>query len=177
MTTWALQNTGAMSWSMMHRNRETLSEAQIRVISFSQQHSITAGYTISFDDAITRNRSAIALVAPVGVDQNKVDAGWKDNGHVIKVICDVAHLKIGSLPWPKKKKSLTARQREALEWVSDGKTTADIAVLMGLTVATVEKHLRNARDTLNAGTTAQAVMKATSQNQIFVVDRSPEAEN
>ena len=63
-----------------------------------------------------------------------------------------------------------------MEWVSDGKTTADIAVLMGLTVATVEKHLRNAREAMNAETTAQAVMKATLQNQIFAMDRSPDPE-
>ena len=63
-----------------------------------------------------------------------------------------------------------------MEWVSDGKTTADIAVLMGLTVATVEKHLRNAREAMNVETTAQAVMKATLQNQIFVMDRSPNPE-
>ena len=57
-----------------------------------------------------------------------------------------------------------------MEWVGDGKTMADIAEIMGLTQATIEKHLRLAREALNVETTAQAVLKASFQNQIFVVD-------
>jgi LuxR family transcriptional regulator len=57
-----------------------------------------------------------------------------------------------------------------LEWVGDGKTTQDIAVLMGLTSATVEKHLRLARESLAVETTAQAVLKASFQNQMFVLE-------
>ena len=57
-----------------------------------------------------------------------------------------------------------------LQWVGDGKTTQDIALLMGLTAATVEKHLRLARDSLSVETTAQAVLKAALQNQMYVVE-------
>ena len=58
-----------------------------------------------------------------------------------------------------------------LEWVGDGKTVQDTAVIMGLTPPTVEKHLRLARQALNVETTAQAVLKAAFQNQIFVLER------
>ena len=67
-------------------------------------------------------------------------------------------------------RKLTGRQREALEWVGEGKTTQDIATIMGLTQATVEKHLRLAREALGVETTAQAVLKASYQNQIFVIE-------
>jgi LuxR family transcriptional regulator len=66
---------------------------------------------------------------------------------------------------------LTARQREVLGWVGDGKTVQDIALLIGLTPATVEKHLRLARAALNVETTAQAVLKAAFQNQIFILEK------
>ena len=46
-----------------------------------------------------------------------------------------------------------------------------IGTLMGLTPATVEKHLRLARQALSVETTAQAVLKAAYQNQIFVLGR------
>jgi len=62
---------------------------------------------------------------------------------------------------------LTARQREALEWVADGKTSQDVALLMGVSAAMVEKHLRLARETLSVDTTAQAVAKAALMNLIF----------
>ena len=41
---------------------------------------------------------------------------------------------------------------------------------MGLTAATVEKHLRLARESMGVETTAQAVLKAAFTNQMFVMD-------
>lgn len=64
------------------------------------------------------------------------------------------------------------RQREALEWVADGKTTQDVALLMGVSAAMVEKHLRLAREALAVETTAQAVAKGAMLNMIF--QRPPE---
>ena len=45
-----------------------------------------------------------------------------------------------------------------------------IAILMGLTTATVEKHLRLAREALSVETTAQAVLKAALHNQMFIME-------
>ena len=102
--------------------------------------------------------------------QDDVDAIWEEHGDDIHLMNNIAHLKILTLPYSTPTRSLTKRQREALEWVGDGKTTQDIALLMGLTSATVEKHLRLAREALAVETTAQAVMKAAFQNQMFVLE-------
>ena len=80
------------------------------------------------------------------------------------------HLKVISLPYNNLRCKLTRRQRQVLEWVGDGKTMQDIATIMGLTSATVEKHLRLARAALDVDTTAQAVLKASFQNQIFTFE-------
>jgi len=77
---------------------------------------------------------------------------------------------MASLPFPAALRQLSKRQREVLEWVSDGKTTKDTATILGLTSATVEKHLRKAREALQVDTTAQAVMKASLQRQLFVLE-------
>ena len=79
----------------------------------------------------------------------------------------VAHLKIITMPMPQR--ILTSRQREVLEWIGDGKTVADTAQILGLNKATVEKHLRLARESLGVDTTAQAVLKASFHNQMFTV--------
>jgi LuxR family transcriptional regulator len=109
------------------------------------------------------------LTAHKGFPQAEVDALWRREGRIIEQMATVAHLKIITLPYTGSRRPLTDRQREALEWVGDGKTTQDIATIMGLTAATVEKHLRLAREVLDVDTTAQAVVKASFQNQIFVV--------
>jgi DNA-binding CsgD family transcriptional regulator len=95
---------------------------------------------------------------------------WEEHGEDIILMNNVVHLKILTLPYDPPNRGLTRRQREALEWVGDGKTTQDIALLMGLTPATVEKHLRLARETLSVETSAQAVLKAALQNQMYVFE-------
>ena len=65
---------------------------------------------------------------------------------------------------------LTKRQHEVLQWVSDGKTTQDIVIIMDVSKATVEKHLRLAREVLGVETTAQAVLRMAYQNQIFKLE-------
>ncbi|MFT6452042.1 MAG: LuxR family transcriptional regulator [Halocynthiibacter sp.] len=170
MVRWAVENVGACSWSWMAEHADALTDSERQVVEFNQSHGVTSGYSISFKDVSVRAKGAIALTAEAGVPQSEIDDLWARHGREIIVMNNMAHLKIINLPYQGERKNLTRRQREALEWVGDGKTTADIALIMGLTPATVEKHLRLARETLDVETTAQAVFKASIQNQIFVLE-------
>ncbi|KAA2316938.1 LuxR family transcriptional regulator [Pseudooceanicola sediminis] len=172
MVRWALDNEGACSWRILSEMTAsgTLTESERKVIAFNKSMGVTAGYSISFKSISPRTKGAIALTAARDMSQASVDAIWAEHGRDIVIMNNVAHLKILSLPYYGPARELTRRQREALEWVGDGKTTQDIALLMGLTPATVEKHLRLARDTLNVETTAQAVLKAAFLNQMFIFD-------
>ncbi len=172
MLHWALENEGAASWRMIGQmmDSETMSRDERRVFEFNRRMGVTIGYTISFKSVSPRSKAAISLCARPGMTQNEVDEVWDHHGDDIHLMNNIAHLKILSLPYSPPNRVLTNRQREALEWVGDGKTTRDIALLMGLTPATVEKHLRLAREVLSVETTAQAVMKAALQNQMFVME-------
>ncbi len=170
MVRWATENVGACSWGWMRENSAMLTDSERKVVEFNRKMGVTAGYTISFREVSVRAKGAIALTARKGLSQQDIDEIWEKHGRVIVQMNNVAHLKITNLPFSTARKSLTKRQREALEWVGDGKTTQDIAIIMGLTPATVEKHLRLAREALDVETTAQAVLKASFQNQIFVLE-------
>jgi DNA-binding NarL/FixJ family response regulator len=61
--------------------------------------------------------------------------------------------------WPKLA-MLNDREIETLTWVARGKTSAQIADLMGLSKRTVDFHLDNARIKLDATTRTQAAIKA-----------------
>ena len=173
MVRWSLENDGACSWSLLEERlaRGDLSCDERAVIAFNRKHQVTAGYSISFRSRQPRMKAAIALTARPGMQQAEVDALWQRHGAEIFALNCLAHRCILSLPYESPKRSLTDRQREVLGWVGDGKTVQDIATLMGLTPATVEKHLRLARQALSVETTAQAVLKAAYQNQIFVLGR------
>lgn len=169
MVRWASEHTGSRSWSTWQANLDQLTPEERKVAEFNLSRGLNAGYTISFKDRSVRSRGAIALAARIGLDQAAVDEIWARDGSEIELLNNVAHLRMTNLPHHGRRQ-LTQRQREALEWVGDGKTTQDIATILGLTTATVEKHLRLAREALNVDTTAQAVFKASIQNQIFVVE-------
>lgn len=169
MVRWANEHTGSRSWAWWREHFDTLTPQEQKVAEFNILHGLTAGYTVSFKDASIRSRGAIALTARADMDQSDADAVWAQHGRDIELLNNIAHLRMTNLPHPGRRQ-LTQRQREALEWVGDGKTTQDIATILGLTTATIEKHLRLAREALNVETTAQAVFKASVQHQIFVVE-------
>lgn len=172
MTVWAQLNDGVCSWSWVAEAyaRGELNEAQTKVVNFNRRHGVTSGYTVSFPSISERSKGAVALTARAGTAQDEVDAMWAEHGRDIVVMNNVMHLKLLTLPWTGRR-NLTRRQVEVLQWVGDGKTTQDVAVLLGLTPATVEKHLRLAREALDVQTTAQAVLKAAFYNQMFVLER------
>jgi len=172
MLGWALANDGACSWRwMMDMNRvDDLTPSEVRVMEFNKSMQVTAGYTVSFRSISERTKGAIALTARPGVTQDTVEQTWSRHGDEIIVMNNVMHLKLLTLPYFGDR-NLTRRQREVLQWVGDGKTTQDIAGLLGLTSATVEKHLRLAREALDVKTTAQAVLKAALYNQMYVMDQ------
>ena len=67
--------------------------------------------------------------------------------------------------WPKLI-DLNDREVETLTWAARGKTSAEIAQILGLTKRTVDFHLDNARVKLGASNRIQAAIKAASGNLI-----------
>ncbi len=171
MVHWSLENDGACSWGVLGQmlTSQTLTAKEKEVLDYNMRMGVTAGYTVSFRSVSQRVKGAIGLTAPIGISQDEVDAIWAEHGREIQNLNNVMHLKFLTLPYSGQRQ-LTSRQREVLQWVADGKTTQDIAVLLGLTSATIEKHLRLAREALDVETTAQAVLKAAFHNQMFVED-------
>ena len=171
MVRWSADHEGACSWRLIAEVAAAgpITPAMQRIFALNNRFDVKAGYSVSFRDVSVRAKGAIGLCARPGMTQHEVDTIWDEHGREITVINNLTHLRITSMPFASSRRALTPRQREALEWVGDGKTTQDIATIMGLTSATVEKHLRLAREALDVDTTAQAVLKAAFQNQIFVL--------
>lgn len=166
---WVSQNPGAsISWAVSHEawRKGELTPAQIRVMELNVQYNIRNGITISFPRISQRSNGGVGLCS-TGMTQDEVDKLWLTKGLEVEVLCNLAHLKLNDLPFISQR-SLTARQRDALEMVADGKTIQDIAQLWSRNTATVEKHLRLAREALDVDTTAQAILKASLLNQVFM---------
>ncbi|GIT92094.1 hypothetical protein JANAI62_25520 [Jannaschia pagri] len=169
MVRWAMNHTGSRSWREITEDyiQGRLTPAEMRVCEFNRTQGVVAGYGISFPRTSARSGHGIGLAAS-NMTQDEVDAVWEKHGAEIELINHVTHLTILSLPYGTHGHRLTPRQREVLELVADGKTVQDVADVLGRNPATVEKHLRLAREALDVETTAQAILKAAVQNQFHV---------
>lgn len=170
---WALKNVGVAGFSM---SAEACGLAPGFVIDpasreFFLRNGLRTGCSIGFPNERTRGNAVMALFASEDTSQATVDEWLDASRDIIFVVAATAHRCLSTLPYPSSRGRLTARQREVLEWVGEGKTAADIATIMGISSPTVDKHLRLARETLGVDTTAHALIKAAFLNQVFVAHK------
>jgi len=167
---WALSNVGIASWSMTPQEAGMPADFSVspEAEAFFVCHGLLTGCAIGFPQERTRGRAVMALIAPPTTSQDEVDILLETARDVVFTVAATAHRCLSSLPYHPPGRRLTQRQREVLEWVAEGKTSADIAQIMGITPPTVEKHLRLARETLGVETTPHALIKASFLNQVFV---------
>ena len=162
---------GSRSWAALADAVEGGPTSLATLVATARRRlGLVAGYDVVFPEVSTRARGAVELCARPGLDQDEADAIWKEHGAEIELLCGFVHLKISHLPSWGGRRPLTRQQRRVLQWAAEGNTAQDIGAIMALTPATVEKHLRLARETLDVQTTAQAVSKAAHWNQLFVDD-------
>lgn len=163
---WAENHSGFASWddAAAQMMRDPPTARQKRVVALNQKFGIRAGYVGSLRGVVPGMRGVLGISPAEDLDQRETDLLWRDVGTDIEMFSQLMHLRIANLPQPGQRRPLTSRQREALHWCAQGKTMQDIATIMGLSVGTVEKHLRMARGALDAQTTAHAVQKATALN-------------
>lgn len=171
---WAERSSGACTWTWVKEAFEAgkLSNEEAEAVRQNVAMGVTAGMSVSFPEVSSRSKGALGMIANPGMSHADVDAIFAARRDEIMAVANMMHLTIVHLPQLSRHRALSPRQREALEWVADGKTTQDVALLMGVSPAMVEKHLRLAREALAVETTAQAVAKGALLNMIF--QRLPE---
>lgn len=172
---WAASNEGACTWTWVQKAYEEgrLSPEEAEAVRQNAQMGVAAGIAISYPESSTRAKGALGLIADKDLTHADVDQIFARHEHELLAVAHMMHLKIIHLPGGAGRRALTSRQREVLEWVADGKTMQDVACIMGVSPAMVEKHLRLAREALDVDTTAQAVAKAALMNIIFQRDPAP----
>lgn len=172
---WVQQNTGACTWTWVREAflAGQLSAEEADTVRQNAAMGITAGISVSFPESSSRAKGALGLIADPGLTAEDIDALFAARRDEILAVAHMMHLRLIQLPFPIRRRPLTERQREALEWVADGKTTQDVALLMQVSGAMVEKHLRLAREALSVETTTQAVAKAALMNLIFQQSPAP----
>ena len=169
---WAMENTGVQSLKFFgdQYHDGTLPEALRSTQEILTMAGASSGYVIAFNKAGLPIAAALALVN-FGKSHEDTEAIWRQHGREIHAYANIFQLKAAGLPVPLAARKLTKRQNEVLRWVGAGKTTAEAATILGLSPATIEKHLRQVRDTLGVSTTTQAVLHAQINGHIFHTEK------
>ncbi|KFI32218.1 hypothetical protein CN97_04905 [Haematobacter massiliensis] len=165
---WVAGNSGVLLWSEIYQrdSRGELSAEEQEMLNLQKSYGIRGGITISLGETGSRRRAAIDLMTCRDTaTQVDIERIWRAKADFLLLLTKVFHLKALTVP-SAMMAILTKRQREVLEWSAAGKSVQDIAALLGISRATAEKHLRLAREMLDAETTAQAVAQALSSQLI-----------
>ncbi|WP_126532069.1 PA1136 family autoinducer-binding transcriptional regulator [Serratia rubidaea] len=86
--------------------------------------------------------------------------------HVVATSAFFSARRLMELPMGEESRQLSKRECEVLAWTAVGRRQADIAATLGLSIRTVENHLRRARHRLGVATTAEAVRMAIRNGDI-----------
>ncbi len=84
----------------------------------------------------------------------------------IRLVAEVFHAHMDQGALAAEHYGVTPRETEVLQWLADGLIAKQIAHRIGTSVHTVNKHIANAKQRLNAATTTQAVARAIALNLI-----------
>lgn len=145
-------------WSEARYDKESNPAAHL-VMTRATEFRLMQGYCIPL------HYDGGGAVISMATEQLNIDPMAKS---ALQLIGVYAHNRIRSLGRPdlKKRDLLTAREREVLRWVADGKTAWEVSVILKISERTVKFHLIQASRKLNAVNRTSAVAKALARGLI-----------
>lgn len=143
------------SWDDVTRRRE-VSDAQKRIRNEAGEMGLANGL---FTPIIWHDRSHVAVVL-AGPGNQLADPLVRTWAEIISsyYACEGRRLMVAEAP---DRPRLSSRQRECLTWVRHGKSSGMISDILGLSVQTVDEHIREACKKLGVRTRIQAAVEAT----------------
>ncbi|UPJ76891.1 LuxR family transcriptional regulator [Bradyrhizobium sp. 187] len=140
------------------------SDSERELFEQASRFGIRHGYTIPIHDS----RGEIAIIT-FAIDTNRAgfERSIRERGSVLEVIAWYFHAHARQKLTPDRLidgVTLSQREHECLEWSSQGKSIADIGVILGISRRTAAFHLDNVRAKLGVRTICQAVARLAQNN-------------
>ena len=116
--------------------------------SKSQREDLRAGMTLGADDYLTKPFTVPELLATIEARFKRQEQQQKDR----KIDFTTAE--------PLQKLGLTPREAEVLFWVAQGKSNAEVGLILEMSIATVKKHVEHLFSKLGVENRSAAILRA-----------------
>ncbi len=152
---------------LWHERRQPDTTRVATLFDEARQHGLATGVAFSIHGK-NREHSVFSLAIPNTRQQDRRDLVYQVGAAYLLLVH--MHEAVRRLAFPKEAAlggvRLTRRERETLLWVSSGKTSWEIAQILGISENTVIFHINNAKRKLDANSRAQAAAKALAAGLI-----------
>jgi len=169
---WLINNPGShLPWQKITQEDIKNNKLLEKFKTLNENHNVMSGIKLSLEQTNPESSCVILLTGKKIYNQIEINNIW--DKHYIKIlsISKILQLSIRSLPYtgggigPKHQK-LSKRQSQVLSLISSGNTVMEVAHTLKLSVPTIDKHLKLARNNLSVNSTAQAVAKAEREKML-----------
>jgi DNA-binding CsgD family transcriptional regulator len=127
------------------------------------------------DEVIEGHKQMVEIVARTGIpEQRRFEIVFPEDVRAFDVLMSPVWTSDGTIlaitsEGIEANHILNGREKEVLEWAAKGKTSWEIAMIVGISQRTVEFHANRAREKLKATNTIEAVSKAIKSGLLGVV--------
>ncbi|MFT5534130.1 MAG: LuxR family quorum-sensing system transcriptional regulator SolR [Burkholderiaceae bacterium] len=126
----------------------------------AQLHGIKYGWAqAAWDARGTKGMISLSRSAQ-DVDEAELDMSISRMQHLAQMLLVGMTDLILPKEFPESQSRLTLREKEVMRWTADGKTSYEIGLILIISASTVNFHINNVIEKLNAVNKIQAVMKA-----------------
>lgn len=131
--------------------------------------SIESGLCIGLTQPTIKRIGAVELFSLARREVEISSGELKDLTPKIKAIANILQAKlydINNKAHTCESITLSAREKEILRWTADGKTSEEIAIILNLTIDTINFHQKKIQTKIGAGNRVQAVAYAIAKGHI-----------
>lgn len=157
---WVRENTTPVIWTVEEFCRSA-DQRQRELFSLVADQGFQSGISIPLFGPFNIRGTLVALdVAPsIGVDRaiEEVKESVPLGNSLIRCAIEFAQASVAASTL-----TLTSRETECIKWVAAGKTSWEIALILGISPRTVDFHVQNTMSKLKANSRQQAIYNAMS---------------
>ena len=132
--------------------------------SVSRSFGIVEGYRSMVGNALAGMSSLVFFTAPKLPRADRTEL-------ILEILCPHVHealRRVFNCQHAGRDNPLSAREKEVLRWIKEGKSSWAVSVILSISEATVKFHIKNIMRKLDSATRAQAVATAIEQGYIEI---------